>query len=190
MRNLVGALAKRKLNRMIVASLQLSNIDYYWLTKSKKKWNHKAEKYEDIDEAKGLFWVNQNGENRTLYYDITVPLIKNNIDMILLSDSKDTPIKDSILKNENYIALGELKGGIDPAGADEHWKTAKTALDRIIKGFNSRKIKPSIFYIGAAIENKMAKEIYTQLNNGYFANAANLTKESHMSSITDWLIEL
>jgi hypothetical protein len=23
---------------------------------------------------------------------------------------------------DNYLSIGELKGGIDPAGADEHWK--------------------------------------------------------------------
>ncbi|HAJ78349.1 MAG TPA: hypothetical protein DCO75_01135, partial [Fibrobacteres bacterium] len=33
----------------------------------------------------------------------------------------------------------ELKGGIDPAGADEHWKTAKTAIDRIVSAFKKRK---------------------------------------------------
>ena len=29
---------------------------------------------------------------------------------------------------KHYLACGELKGGIDPAGADEHWKTAGKAL--------------------------------------------------------------
>ncbi len=29
---------------------------------------------------------------------------------------------------EKTLMLGELKGGIDPAGADEHWKTANTVL--------------------------------------------------------------
>jgi hypothetical protein len=33
------------------------------------------------------------------------------------------------------IALGELKGGIDPGGADEHWKTAQAAFNRIRQAF-------------------------------------------------------
>ncbi|MFM6407785.1 MAG: AvaI/BsoBI family type II restriction endonuclease, partial [Microcystis sp.] len=62
-----------------------------------------------------------------------------------------------------YIALGELKGGIDPAGADEHWKTARTALQRIDDAFRKISKHPYTFFIGAAIETKMAREIYRQL---------------------------
>jgi hypothetical protein len=40
--------------------------------------------------------------------------------------------------------------GIDPAGADEHWKTANFALERIRKSFAKKK-KPQTFFIGASI---------------------------------------
>ncbi len=89
-----------------------------------------------------------------------------------------------------YIALGELKGGIDPAGADEHWKTAGTALRRIRSAFAERKLKPHTFFIGAAVEARMAKEIWDMLKQGDLENAANLTKEDHMASITRWLCTL
>jgi len=107
-----------------------------------------------------------------------------------LHETKDNEYKNAILNPKNFIALGELKGGIDPAGADEHWKTAKTAIDRIVEGFKSVNLNPKIFYIGAAIESKMATEIFSNLESGYINNAANLTKDEHMTSITDWLVNL
>lgn len=58
--------------------------------------------------------------------------------------------------------LGELKGGIDPAGADEHWKTANTALDRIRNSFANVGYSVKTSFVGAAIANAMAVEI---LNN-------------------------
>jgi len=89
-----------------------------------------------------------------------------------------------------YIALGELKGGIDPAGADEHWKTARTALNRIHEAFTKKKLKPHTFFIGAAIEAKMASEIWEMLKRGGLENAANLTDEDHITSVTSWLCKL
>jgi type II restriction enzyme len=65
-----------------------------------------------------------------------------------------------------YVALGELKGGIDPAGADEHWKTARSALDRIKKAFEKVGQQPRRFFIGAAIEKEMAIEIWHDLEAG------------------------
>ena len=59
------------------------------------------------------------------------------------------------------LALGELKGGIDPAGADEHWKTARTALQRINDGFAGTGIQT--LFIGAAIVADMANEIWAML---------------------------
>ena len=48
-------------------------------------------------------------------------VVGKNVDMCLLS--ADLEECDTAIKNiEAYVALGELKGGIDPAGADEHWK--------------------------------------------------------------------
>lgn len=99
-------------------------------------------------------------------------------------------MSDLINQPESYIALGELKGGIDPAGADEHWKTAKTALDRIKTGFIKEKLSPQLFFVGAAIEAKMASEIYDLLKNDYIHNAANLTKDKQVSSLADWLVSL
>jgi hypothetical protein len=91
---------------------------------------------------------------------------------------------------ESYIALGELKGGIDPAGADEHWKTAQTALDRVREGFSKAGFSPYTFFIGAAIEKGMASEIWTQLKSGTLTNAANLNEVNQVASISRWLCTL
>lgn len=191
MRNLIGTLAKRKLNRTIIAALNLSSKNFFWYNNNSKQWlKYTSDHSLEADDAKGLYWMNDNNEHRSLYYDITVPLIGKNIDLILLNAPLTTECKKAKKNPENFIALGELKGGIDPAGADEHWKTGKTALDRIYAGFHKKNLSPDLLYVGAAIEQSMAKEIFSNLETGYIKNAANLTKDSHMTSITDWIISL
>ncbi len=110
---------------------------------------------------RGLSWM-KGKRHRTLIFNLTVPLVKNNIDLCLLNCSPvelaATPALFSL--PESYLALGELKGGIDPAGADEHWKTARTALIRIQEAFAKHGFKPHTFFVGAAIEKKMASEIW------------------------------
>lgn len=87
--------------------------------------------------------------------------------------------------------FGEWKGGIDPAGADEHWKTGNSALNRIRTSFSNAgypHIKTS--FIGAVIEHSMAKEIYDQLEDGTLANASNLTNNNQLIAYCNWLIDL
>ncbi len=91
---------------------------------------------------------------------------------------------------ELYIAIGELKGGIDPAGADEHWKTAQSALNRIQKSFAEKSRLPLLFFVGSAIEREMANEIWRQLQAGTLANAANLSNEAQLASLCLWLCQL
>lgn len=129
---------------------------------------------------------------RTLIYNLTVPLVKNNIDLCLLNCSPVELIANPSLLSlpELYLALGELKGGIDPAGADEHWKTARTALIRIQEAFARHGFKPHTFFVGAAIEKKMANEIWLQLENGTLENVANLTDDNQVSSVARWFCRL
>jgi hypothetical protein len=119
-----------------------------------------------------------------------VPIVNNNIDICLLNCEFQKLSKEIIELPKSYIALGELKGGIDPAGADEHWKTASKALSRIRESFLAQKCKPRIFFIGAAIEKKMAKEIWSELEIGVLNNAANLTKADQVISLCQWLSNL
>ncbi|MBR3498529.1 MAG: hypothetical protein IKO05_05995 [Selenomonadaceae bacterium] len=96
-----------------------------------------------------------------------------------------------VRRNDKAIMFGELKGGIDPAGADEHWKTGNTVLGRIRTKFGAvgfPKIKTS--FVAAAIERAMAEEIFSQLESGTLTNAANLTKDNQLAEFCNWLLDL
>ena len=194
MRNLAGSFGERKFSRAMLSVLTNAGKKYSWLDSRSKKWVNGA-KDEDADveiHVKGLSWES-NGKIRTLRYNLTVPMVKKNVDLCLF-DCKPNElgnIRNSAHRDANkYIALGELKGGIDPAGADEHWKTANSALDRIRKSFSAKDLSPLTFFLGAAIEKSMADEIYKQLEAKTLTNAANLTEEKQLFSACNWLIQL
>lgn len=188
MRNLAGYLGEVKLSRTILSVLNLKGYDYFWLDSKSKKWIQETDSDADIEKnLKGIFW--NNGKSRTLLYNMNVPIVKNNIDLILINgDARIKLIKD--VSNNDYLAFGELKGGIDPAGADEHWKTANSALNRIRNRFSEISLNPKLFFVGAAIESKMAEEIYNHLINKTLDNACNLHSEAQIISLCQWIISL
>lgn len=192
-RNLAGYLGERKFLRSLLSAFNIAGIEFIWLDNETKKWIPKSQEVEGIEKRiKAIHW-NKKGNNRLLVMNINVPVVEKNIDLVLLSGTTDDlkKGKESIIySNEKYLALGELKGGIDPAGADEHWKTANSALNRIRTSFQKKKLTPSTFFIGAAIENSMAKEIFSQMNSGILGNAANLTHSDQLTDTCNWLINL
>jgi hypothetical protein len=190
MRNVGGFMAQKKLTRAILACLKLAGQKCRWLRADTNIWAELPDDESDVElSLRGLSWISAQGP-RTLLYNVTVPLVKNNVDLLLFNCASSDQTREVICTPSAYIALGELKGGIDPAGADEHWKTARTALNRIHEAFAKQKLKPHTFFIGAAIEAKMAKEIWEMLKRGNLENAANLTDEDHISSITSWICTL
>jgi Restriction endonuclease BsobI len=190
MRNVGGFMAQRKLTRSLIAHLKLAGKPYRWLHSDATGWADMPEDDADIElHLRGLAWETA-GKPRTLVYNLTVPLFRNNVDLCLFDCAPDKLTKDIHKSPATYLALGELKGGIDPAGADEHWKTARTALSRIREAYGKLKLKPHTFFIGAAIEAKMATEIWTMLKRGNLENAANLTDDDQIASVTRWLCSL
>lgn len=188
MRNVGGFMAQRKLTRSLISCLRIAGRPYSWLHSTTQVWAAAPDDNADIElYVRGLAWSTNRGP-RTLIYNLTVPLVKNNIDLCLLNRDCQHVTKLDYDDPKAYLAFGELKGGIDPAGADEHWKTARTALDRIHKAF--KKYAVATFFIGAAIETKMATEIWELLQNGTIANAANLTNDDQIAAISSWLCEL
>lgn len=159
------------------------------------KWIEKSDDDADIElHLRGLYWE-YHGQPRTLVYNLTVPLVKKNVDLCLFDcqpDSMEFGRKKTSVHYypERYLALGELKGGIDPAGADEHWKTAHSALQRIRTAFSKKLLTPHTFFVGAAIEKSMASEIFHQLETKILTNAANLTYEEQLVSLCEWLIHM
>jgi hypothetical protein len=85
---------------------------------------------------------------------------------------------------------GLIKNFLEPAGADEHRKTARTALTRIQIAFSNSGVKPHTFFIGAAIERNMANEIWGHLEDDTLENAANLTDDNQIASVSRWLCNL
>jgi len=186
MRNIGGILAQRKFARSTLSTLNIAGIPYFWQENKSRNWYENGDDFEIESSLRGLYWKNGKKE-RTLIFNLTVPLVKNNVDLCLFNSTPDD-LDESNPKT--YIALGELKGGIDPAGADEHWKTARTSLDRIRKSFAKANLKPHTFFIGAAIEEKMAGEIWNDLKTGALSNAANLNEDDQVVSISHWLCNL
>lgn len=194
LRNLAGSIGERKFSRALISTLSIEGKNYKWLHSKSRQWLNRSRDDSGIElHLKGLSW--QSSADRTLIYNLTVPIIKKNVDLCLFDSSPDKIMLGNNRKSNHYapkkyIALGELKGGIDPAGADEHWKTANSALDRIRSAFRKKRLKPSTFFIGAAIEKAMSKEIFAQLKKGILSNAANLTNDEQLVSICKWLVHL
>lgn len=125
---------------------------------------------------------------RRLLFDVKPKLIGKSVDVILLAGREGVSEITLLEEPASYLACGELKGGIDPAGADEHWKTANSALNRIRKVL--KRACPPLFFIGAAIEPQMAKEIFGELQKENLAHAANLTVDAQVHDLASWLVSL
>lgn len=192
MRNWGGIFAERKLAKATIASLQIAGIPYRWRDK-RDCWTKGTKEDADIElNLKGLSWI-VNKQHRTMLYNCKVQLIGskgNNVDLCLFNISPEKLSIDAINDPSCYLALGELKGGIDPAGADEHWKTASKALSRIRSAFTNKEFNPHIFFVGAAIQESMAKEIWMELEEGLLSNAANLTDSDQVSSLCRWICSI
>lgn len=171
MRNITGASAGEKLAAAILSTLNAKGI------------SHETEKAQK-NKIKKIEW-----EYRIILFDVKPKFINKNIDLILLASTESYQDEKALLqKPEAYLACGELKGGIDPAGADEHWKTANSAFERIRASFNKK--VPHLFYVGGAIENSMAQEIYKQLGDGKITHAANLNNTVQVADLVQWLTDL
>lgn len=194
MRNVAGALAQRKLTRALIAALTLAQIPYHWQHSQLKKWAVGTSDNADIEiYLNGLCWT-KDGQSRTMLYNVNLPLVGKNVDLCLLNCDAQSFTKSGFKAATRdpalYVALGELKGGIDPAGADEHWKTARTALLRVREAFSANGLAPGSFFVGAAIVRTMSAEIWRQLEDGTLTNAANLTDVNQVASLCRWMISL
>jgi len=167
MRNVVGQRAQQLLSDAILNALEHSGLKPH----AKRS---KQGKITTID------WP-----GRQIIFDKKPRFIGKSIDLILLNDPS------GIEEPSAFLACGELKGGIDPAGADEHWKTARSAFERIRDAFSGRGLSsPKLFFIGSAIEDAMAKEIFDQLSDGSLEAAANLNYSKQLTEAISKLISL
>ncbi len=193
MRNYVGAVAQMKLVRKLLSIFSIRNIPYSIILKSHKKINNwQKGSYESdfllADEITGISW-SVNNKQRLLFFNAKIPLVNNNVDICLFNGST-SDFNGGTIVNESSKAImfGELKGGVDPAGADEHWKTGNSALERIRSAFREYSISTS--FIAAAIEARMAFEIFGQLSAGTLSCAINITVDKQLTEYCDWIIKL
>lgn len=195
MRNIAGKVAEQQMLQSIISTLSIRGKEFRWHSRQAKKWIRGNREDPSIAQlARGLTW-STDGIERTLWLNLGVLGVEKNVDLCLINASP-AEIKPGKKKpsahhdHSKYLALGELKGGIDPAGADEHWKTAVSALNRIKGPFAEKGLDPSLFFVGAAIERAMASELFSQLSSGDLAYAANLTSDTQMSDLCNWLVTL
>ncbi len=192
MRNRIGALGEEKLIRGILSSLSVQGIEYDWCGGPPNyEWHHQPGNDAGLERSiKALHWRNHRGE-RILAFNMTIPVVGKNID-ICLFESDMEGYENGKIKNhpEKGLMFGELKAGIDPAGADEHWKTGNTALERIRTSFSREGYFVKTAFVGAAIEKSMANEIYGQLQEGTLSNASNLHDEDQLNEFCSWTVSL
>lgn len=163
LRNIIGQKGNEIFLDYILKFLTENNIQYTVIKKN--------DNYQSIETNDVVFLFNKKPK-----------FIGKSVDFILLK--KNTDGKYNIEDPNSYISIGELKSGIDPAGADEHWKTAATAIFRIHKCFESLNIKtPEVFFIGGAISRHMADEIINMINKRKISAAANLNYQNQMNEI-------
>ena len=187
MRNVAGFLAEETFKMSIIAALSLRKKDFSWKSRSFSKWTQTRAPLSNTEDVVGISW--NNARPRVLVFNKNIPVIKKNVDICLLESHGDSVI-DALGNTNKYLLLGELKGGIDPAGADEHWKTARTSIERILGVFRKENVNIKTLFVGAAIEKSMAVEIWSWLQNGKLSNAGNLTDKDHIASICGWLVEI
>jgi type II restriction enzyme len=170
MRNVTGATAQAKLCAAITTALKSRNLAYSVVRADSQK-------------IQRLAWG-----KRLLLFDVTPKIIGKNIDLVLVERRAPASEAALLADRKAYRACGELKGGIDPAGADEHWKTANTALNRIRKAL--RAAIPPLFFVGAAIVESVARDVYADLSRGKLTHAANLNVNEQVQDLAEWLVGL
>jgi hypothetical protein len=81
---------------------------------------------------------------------------------------------------------GELKGGADPAGSDEHWKTATEALERILRAVEATKRrKPMLSFIATILVDRVARDAQSWIEQGKLTSVYNLTQMYEKTSEMD-----
>jgi hypothetical protein len=87
------------------------------------------------------------------------------------------PDLSAFLPDNTLTWGGELKGGADPAGSDEHWKTATRAFDRILDASEKTgRPKPKLSFIATILVDRVAREAALWIREGKLTSVYNLTQ--------------
>lgn len=87
------------------------------------------------------------------------------------------PDLTAVMADNTLTWGGELKGGADPAGSDEHWKTATRAFQRIIEASeNTGRPRPRLSFIATILVDRVAREAALWIQEGRLTSVYNLTQ--------------
>ena len=71
---------------------------------------------------------------------------------------KTGPDLHSKSEKQDFVWAAEVKGGADPAGSDEHWKTATEALDRILRACEAtNRTQPALTFVATIFVDRVAE---------------------------------
>lgn len=92
-------------------------------------------------------------------------------------EHKVGPDLHSSVGDNDMLWAAELKGGADPAGSDEHWKTATEALDRIIRAAEAtNRQQPMLSFIATILVDRVAQDAQNWIDQGKLTSVYNLTQ--------------
>ena len=188
------ALVTRQRPKLSLLSSSVAGREFWWKDADSGRWVLGLADEDGIENrTKALHWKT-GGRERLFLTNLKFPIVEDsNVDIALFegntNDYKRTR-KDIVQQYTRVIALGELKAGIDPAGADEHWKTANFALNRIRSGFAEQGANPKICFIAAAISPRMGRDICKQIKAKLLTHASNLTNDEQLAMTCSWLTSL
>jgi hypothetical protein len=81
---------------------------------------------------------------------------------------------------------GELKGGADPAGSAEHWKTATRVFDRILTAAEQTgRSRPKLSFLATILVDRVAREAALWIQEGKLTSVYNLAQIAENGSKRD-----
>lgn len=113
MRNIAGSIANEKFNRFVISQLQICQINFSFATNISGFVKEEEYTLDIVEAIKAVRWQTNDGESRLLIYNVNVPQVSKNIDIVLLNKStkktKGNHLKAILSESSNYLVIGELK---------------------------------------------------------------------------------
>lgn len=190
MKGMIEKMAHRDFVMTLTSVLASRGISFKWSDGSSGPWASDDVDAAMSDSTKALSWT-IDGRTRVLAFDLKIPMVDKAVDLSLFdcnpADFRRGAIADQPAK---ILMLGQLRGNVDPATASDSWKASNTILERIRIAFRSRGHTVNTAYLGSAIDDAVAEEIWKQLETGALANATNMTSEGALIEFCSWMLDL
>jgi len=122
--------------------------------------------YKELELANGnrlllnrqITWLGEDGEE-----------LKIGPDLISTDDTE-------FVQDMPLLWAGELKGGADPAGSDEHWKTATQAFNRILLACEKTgREQPPLSFMATILVDRVAREAQLRSSSTKASSPASIT---------------